>query len=192
MLHAGRLAAARRCCWLPSCWAPSCCSPVLLLVGACCMLTLLPCPTVFTNNQKLHFIAQLFNSSSIQFNCPQPYKSITHVTVEVHHSNCHDLFNKPMAIWSRKPFMYADSSFCRRLTSTWLRGRCLRWNIVLITITTIKGPIHYSTRSNEVIECHACNDNLALLMRYITWHMQQNPQLHLQNSKRPLDGISKR
>jgi hypothetical protein len=38
----------------------------------------------FSNNKKLHFITQLFNSSRTQFNCPQPNKSITHVTIQVH------------------------------------------------------------------------------------------------------------
>jgi hypothetical protein len=50
MLHDGRLAACS-----PSCWAP-----------VRCLTVLLPCPSGFTNNQNIHFIAHIFNISITQ------------------------------------------------------------------------------------------------------------------------------
>jgi hypothetical protein len=100
-----------------------------------------------------------------------------HVTFEVHLSDCHNLFNKPSTIESQKAFINAYSSL------TWLIERCFKRNIVLISITTTKVSIHYSTSSNEVMVCHACNDNFGLRTSFITWQVQQNPPLQLENSK---------
>ena len=85
-----------------ACWAAAARNRLLLALAACL--------AVFSNNQILHFIAQLLNSSSTELKCPQLYKSLIHVTFEVHHFNCHDRFNKPRAIESRKAFIIADSS----------------------------------------------------------------------------------
>ena len=106
MLHARLVAAACPCCYCSQPLAASTSaiySPLLLLALAACL-------AVFSNNQILHFIAQLLNSSSTRLNCPQLYKSLIHVTFEVHHFNCHDRFNKPRAIESRKAFIIVDSS----------------------------------------------------------------------------------
>lgn len=44
---------------------------------------------------------------------------------------------------------------------------CFGWQIVLISITSGKVSILYATRSDKVMQSHACNNDFRLLMKWV-------------------------
>jgi hypothetical protein len=65
-------------------------------------------------------------------------------------------------------------------------------HIVLIIVTPTEMLICYTTCPHKIMKSHTCTNDLGLLLRCIRWDLLQDPPLHFQCPKWPLNNIPKR
>jgi hypothetical protein len=87
----------------------------------CCLPMLLPWRFRFTNNQNIHFIAQLLNSSSTQvLNHTHHSQTLQFKYKSSNIHNFHDRFNKPRVMESRKAFIPSRLQVLDDAMADWL------------------------------------------------------------------------